>query len=1023
MQQHNGSEIKRWEDLFADPPAEFRGAPFWAWNTDLSESELLRQIDCFKEMGFGGFFIHTRAGMSTEYLGEEFMRLVRACNKKAKQSGMYSYLYDEDRWPSGFAGGYVTQDKAFRQKEIVISLTPPETMTQQHLHDEREPELLAAYDVCFDNDGRIKKYKSIAPSENAHGEKWYAYTLLKEPSGRFNGFTYADTLHSEAVDKFIDVTYEAYKRALGEEFGKSAPAIFTDEPQYAQVRTKAYARDGADAAFPWTPTLRNAFLSRFGYDIVEKMPEAVWERSDGKPATARYHLFMQLSETFASAYCDKIGAWCEKNGIHFTGHVLNESSLYKQTISVGEAMRQYRRFTVPGIDMLCNFKEFTTAKQAQSVAHQCGRRGMMSELYGVTGWEFDFRGHKFQGDWQAALGVTLRVPHLAWLSMRGSAKRDYPASIGCQSAWYKEYAYIEDHFARLNTALTRGKPVVRIAVIHPIESCWLTVGVREHTQEKSDMLDSRFKTLTEWLLRGQTDFDFVSESLLPELYEKSNEDFCVGEMRYKAVLVPPLETVRSFTLHALEAFAANGGKVLVCGNCPRCVDGKESNAAASLWQTAQKIEFSQERIAEAFETEREISVNGKNGARRKDLFYTLRQDGENRWLFIAHCDEPSRTDGADCAKDDIRIAVKGLYAAEHCDTFSGKVRKIACAHENGNTVLHMPCYPSDSFLFRLTPCAQETKIGGVGTVSVFEQNIAIPDFVEYALSEPNVLVLDMPEWSRDGVRFFPREEMLRIDAAVRRELGFAPANGQDVQPWKLSSAPPNHYVWLRFTVKSEIETSCELGYEFAKEVRWNGKSVPVARCGYFADKEIYTMPLPPLKKGTNELLVRAPLGQRVGLENMFLLGDFGVTAIGARARIVAPVDALTYDTLAKQGLPFYGANITYKIPFTCEAGDLVITEDYYIGALLGVRLDGEPIGKIVLPPYTLTARNVSAGKHTLELTYFGTRVNTFGALHCAAPLEWKGPNMWYTKDNMWSYEYRLQDAGVMKKPVLTLLKK
>ncbi len=69
--------------------------------------------------------------------------------------------------------------------------------------------------------------------------------------------------------------------------------------------------------------------------------------------------------------------------------------------------------------------------------HQYGREAMMSELYGVTDWDFDFRGHKFHGDWQAALGVTLRVPHLSWVSMAGEAKRDYPASINYQVPWYK----------------------------------------------------------------------------------------------------------------------------------------------------------------------------------------------------------------------------------------------------------------------------------------------------------------------------------------------------------------------------------------------------------------------------------------------------------------------------------------------------------------------------------------------------------------------------------------------------------
>ncbi len=101
---------------------------------------------------------------------------------------------------------------------------------------------------------------------------------------------------------------------------------------------------------------------------------------------------------------------------------------------------------------------------------------MLSELYGVTNWDFDWRGHKLQGDWQAALGVTVRVHHLAWVSMNGEAKRDYPASMNYQSPWYDRYSYVEDYFSRLNTALTRGKPLVSVGVVHPVESYWLHWG-------------------------------------------------------------------------------------------------------------------------------------------------------------------------------------------------------------------------------------------------------------------------------------------------------------------------------------------------------------------------------------------------------------------------------------------------------------------------------------------------------------------------------------------------------------------
>ena len=167
-----------------------------------------------------------------------------------------------------------------------------------------------------------------------------------------------------------------------------------------------------------------------------------------------------------------------------TGHVLGEESLLSQTISVGDAMRDYLGFTMPGIDMLMNGYEFTTAKQAQSVSRQKGAEGVLCELDGVTNWDFDFRGHKLHGDWQAALGVTLRVPHLSWVSMNGEAKRDYPSSINYQAAWYKKYHLIEDYFARVNTILTRGKADVKVAVLHPIRNLWLTVGTYDNTHQK-----------------------------------------------------------------------------------------------------------------------------------------------------------------------------------------------------------------------------------------------------------------------------------------------------------------------------------------------------------------------------------------------------------------------------------------------------------------------------------------------------------------------------------------------------------
>ena len=112
--------------LFRQPTAEYRGAPFWAWNCDLDDDMLRREIEVMHQMGMGGFHMHTRVGMSLRYLSDEYMDKVRLCVEEARKRHMLAWLYDEDKWPSGFAGGYVTEKEENRQRYLLFSPRKPE---------------------------------------------------------------------------------------------------------------------------------------------------------------------------------------------------------------------------------------------------------------------------------------------------------------------------------------------------------------------------------------------------------------------------------------------------------------------------------------------------------------------------------------------------------------------------------------------------------------------------------------------------------------------------------------------------------------------------------------------------------------------------------------------------------------------------------------------------------------------------------------------------------------------------------
>ena len=698
-----------------------------------------------------------------------------------------------------------------------------------------------------------------------------------------------------------------------------------------------------------------------------------------------------------------------------TGHMMEEPTLKSQTAALGEAMRSYRSFQLPGIDMLCGWREFTTAKQAQSAVHQYGRPGMTSELYGVTGWDFDFRGHKLHGDWQAALGVTVRVQHLAWVSMKGEAKRDYPASINYQSPWWRDYAYVEDHFARLNTALTRGRPVVRVGVIHPVESYWLHWGPAEQTGGVRQQMDERFQSLTDWLVNGGVDFDFICESLLPSQCKQGGAPLKVGEMAYDAVVVPGCETLRSTTLERLEAFRRAGGLLIFLGSAPRYADAKPDEWGSSLYGQSQQAEFSREALLNALEPVRLIDVRSEDGARTDDLLHQLRQDGDGLWLFLAHSREPYNKDVPICRN--IRLTVAGAYTARIYDTLTGEILPADAEVQGDKTVIRAALYDHDSLLLRLDhdPALPRPEIE-----TAAPRQARVPLLVDYVLDEPNALLMDKAEVALDQGAYRPEEELLRADNALRLELGWPPRMDAVAQPWTVKEEKTEHTVRLRFTVHSEIVApGVRLALEDAELAKiWvNGKPVPAGPESWYTDKCIGTVALGTLEPGDTVIEVELPFGRRTNIEWCYLLGGFGVRLQGESRTLTALPEKLGFDDVARQGLPYYGGNITYCIPVETEAGTLTVTAPHYDGAAIRAALDGEPKGYLVYAPYRLTLGRVDKGLHRLELTLLGSRQNAFGPVHLADEKEkWIGPNAWRSEGARWTESYRLKRLGIRSRP-------
>lgn len=1013
------------EKIFRNPPCEYRAAPFWAWNCDLNKDLLLREIDQMKRMGMGGFHMHVRTGMSTTYLSDGFMQLIRDCVDKAKEERMRAYLYDEDRWASGAAGGYVTREERYRARYLLFTTVSYEQAEENPASVPVDSprtgkgRLLARYAVRLNDEGELAEYRLLKDGQQADAAEtaWYAYLEIEKESPWFNNQTYVNTLDKKAIERFVEITHERYKEVVGNEFGGAVQSIFSDEPQFSRKTTLGFAGEKKDVVLPWTDDLPDTFRAAYGEELLAGLPELYWELPGGAVSLIRYHYHDHIAERFAEGFADTVGTWCARNGLLLTGHMMEEPTLKSQTAALGEAMRSYRSFQLPGIDMLCDWREYTTAKQAQSAAHQFGCPGVMSELYGVTNWDFDFRGHKLAGDWQAALGVTLRVPHLTWVSMEGEAKRDYPASIGYQSPWYTEYPMVEDHFARLNTVLTRGKAQVRLGVIHPVESYWLHWGPSEATALVRDEMDEHFQSLAQWLLYGLIDFDYISESLLPQQCEAGNAPLSVGEMAYDVVLVPDCQTLRATTVDRLESFVAAGGRLVFAGRIPELVDAKPSGRVKELAQRAECISFSKGSILAALDGVRFVDIRDDKGMRTTNLLHQVRAEGDTRYVFLCHGEKPENPDV--CPREDIVLRIRGEWKVRRMDTATGEIAPLHVAYEKGRTVLRYAFYAYDSLLIELTPGRAEA--GEDAPAEKKFDYYALWHPVEIALSEPNVLLLDTAQYAFDDEENWrDEEELLRADDAFREELGYPLRKKEVAQPWVVPDEPITHHLRLKFTVHSEMEIEApQLALEKAEsvEIAVNGCPVDNAPVGWFVDESIKKVQLPDLPAGDSVIELTLPFGRRSNVEWCYLLGDFGVRVQGAEKTVIPPVRRLGFGDWTTQGLPFYCGNVTYKIPVRVEKDTLTIRVPQYRGSVLGMEVDGARQGDMAYAPYEYTFTNLQPGEHEVGITVYGNRVNGFGCVHnCDDSTSWFGPDCWRSEGVRWCYEYRLRKSGLLVSP-------
>lgn len=549
----------------------YRPIPFWSWNDKLDEQELRRQVRWMKEQGFGGYFMHARSGLVTEYLSDEWFNCIKACVDEGNKIGMDSWAYDENGWPSGFVGGKLLEDENNCDKYITYKI------------GEFDENSFVSY--------RIEDEKLIRVEKGGDGE----YLNLYEN----RSISTADVLNPEVVDKFINLTHDKYKEKLGNDFKGGLKGFFTDEPQYFRYQQ------------PYTDVVKKYFKDIYNYDILDGLGLLFLEKKGYKEFRYRYWKAMQ--RLMIDSFAKKIYDWCNENGCDFTGHYIEERTLATQMMCCAGVMPFYEYETMPGIDHLGRgINSPAKPKQVSSVASQLGKKKVLTETYAGCGWDVFPKTLKRIAEWQYVNGVNVMCHHLLPYSERGNRKRDYPSHYSWANPWArKNLKDFNDYFARLGYLLGESEELVNVALFCPIRSAYF--DYKRETMDKDLSVDDSYLTLTLKLSEMNVPYHILDETVMFKHASVENGKLIVGKKSYDYIIFPETLTLDEKTAELFEEFYKQGGKMLFTDKIPTYLEGQPHEYSFNTNTSFEQIVSAQEYFIDNFKTEVQSTLREIDG--------------------------------------------------------------------------------------------------------------------------------------------------------------------------------------------------------------------------------------------------------------------------------------------------------------------------------------------------------------------------------------------------------------------------
>lgn len=1022
---------------FKAPSSEYRTAPFWSWNGDMSAKELEFQMKEFKSHGIGGGFAHPRVGMITEYLSDDYFKAWRDTLEVARREDMKLYMYDENAWPSGFAGGIVAET----DPSTIGSLAKYEIISADHEIIDRE--ILFAAEHKGDSLGNIltdvpqSEWSASTPS----GKIFVLYRIMPD-EGKDNAWTgghpYTDVTNPKTIEIFLKCTYDEYYKRFGEDFGSLVPAVFSDEANIHSEGTKT---------IPFTDHVEKKFYELNGYQLRKNLP-AIFKNIEGDfdyPAEKiRYDYFYTLHELWIGSFIKPIAEWCEKHNIAWTGHEVEHQwpQSHGGRISVSEQTTyEFRQW--PGLDLLLcdhlrdtptNFDKYEMM-EVRSAANQFGHKRTLCEAYGAGGYHSTLDDYKRLGDYLMVNGINFICQHLSLYSYIGSRKRDCPQSFDYRQPWWNEYTTLADYFARLGYITSSGKMEQRILLVNSSTTGYLTppeeaIGMVDHiTDPKAvknpDMSD--FLEIVSHLADGQWDFDIGDEYSMERHAKADGKKLVFGKQTYDIVIISRnMLNLRRETANILLNFIKNGGTVLVTGSKDDTLGGfageyisglkgqPESELLTSSWNyvgTPENLMSELSARLECYVSSDKPFTTGFAHIRR------ALPDGRRAYFFVNHAMQTYTAS----------ITLRGS-SCEEWDLFTGETRTMEFECSDGSITFPLSLERCESLLVIV-----KDEVGvSAKAIPALTKNIDL-ELVSIDRESGNILTLDHPALTVDG-ESYPPVFFLQCTDNLFRHRGFAKSPWTNIQPktdfmdrnadYKDGSGFSVNYTFYKRAGFKPSSVSAIMEQPKLMSFKINGQPIAWDNTKDILDPDTGVFDITDkLVDGENTITLYTDRFNVLDeIEDVYLRGDFSVIRENGRF-VMAEEKPLGYGNWLDYGIPFYSGAVIYKYRAVLDddtsAAEIRLPSCYEATAV-SLKINGEYVGMIGRNGGRKLAFGslLRKGENTLEIRVAGSLRNQLGphlGYNIYIPYDWS----FYTRDHVATAdEYDFSNYGLTGAPVI-----